>query len=315
MYRLYNRFSGEHLYTTDAHEVSVLTRGDWWDEGIGWISPVKSQIPVYRLYNRFSGEHHYTIDVHEVQVLSTRHHWTKEGIAWYSSPDKEVPVYRQYNPGLRIGQHHYTTDTNEYKVNNSHHGWRGEGIAWHALTVGKPKAHPTYQNPSWMYQISTTQVKPRYPDKGAFSYVSPNKLKKGATRKAVVEAFIQRAVEYIGTKYVWDYALAPGQGVDCSGLVLQAMYAIGINPSRYNPYDHYHTPGHDHYANDMRNDTRIMKVAYGQRQRGDLVFYDGHVAIYIGNDRVIDAQSDGGVKIRSINALGSKVLAIGRLIY
>lgn len=142
IYRLYNPASGEHLYTRDTNEFSVLTHRGWYDEGTAWVSPSWSQTPVYRLYNRISGEHHYTTDGHEVQVLTSRHHWTKEGIAWYSSPNKEVSVYRQYNPGIRIGQHHYTTNTNEYDVNNSRNGWRGEGVAWHALAAGQPKAHP-----------------------------------------------------------------------------------------------------------------------------------------------------------------------------
>lgn len=142
VYRLYNFKSGEHLYTTDAHEVSVLTRGDWWDEGTGWVAPSWSQNPVYRLYNRGLGDHHYTMDAHEIQVLTSRHGWIKEGVAWYSSPGQEVPVYRQYNPSLKVGAHHYTANESEYSVNNSRNGWRGEGIAWYALAVGTPKAHP-----------------------------------------------------------------------------------------------------------------------------------------------------------------------------
>ncbi|MBR5950887.1 MAG: hypothetical protein IKZ87_05570, partial [Actinomycetaceae bacterium] len=138
IYRLYNIISGEHLYTKDVHEVSVLTQKCWVNEGIGWVAPSWSQIPVYRVYNPASGEHHYTLDTHEVEVLATKHGWKNEGIAWYSSQAKEVPIYRQYNQFLRIGQHHYTADRHEYDVLARDHGWVKEGVGWYALGGGQP---------------------------------------------------------------------------------------------------------------------------------------------------------------------------------
>lgn len=133
MYRMYNRLSQEHLYTKDAHERDVLSRGDWTYEGVGWVAPEKSGTPVYRLYNPILCDHHYTADKHEVDVLTARYNWRYEGIGWYSSDAKEVPVYRQFHPALRVGSHNYTADTNEYNVNNSRNGWRGEGIGWYAI--------------------------------------------------------------------------------------------------------------------------------------------------------------------------------------
>lgn len=56
-----------------------------------------------------------------------------------------------------------------------------------------------------------------------------------------------------------------------------------------NPWDHYYTPGHDHYAVWMRETKGFKHVALEDRQRGDLVFYEGHVAIYLGNDEILDA--------------------------
>ena len=69
----------------------------------------------------------------------------------------------------------------------------------------------------------------------------------------------------------------------------------------YTPGDHYLTPGHDQYANAMANDPGFMTVAFEDRERGDLIFYDGHVGIYIGDDMIIDAYPDGGgVQVRSM---------------
>lgn len=133
MYRMYNRISHEHLYTSDAHERDVLRKGDWNYEGVGWVAPKKSNTPVYRLYNPVLGDHHYTTDNNEVKVLTSKHGWRYEGIGWYSADTKEVPVYRQFNPGLTVGSHNYTVDSNEYKVNNTRNGWKGEGVAWYGM--------------------------------------------------------------------------------------------------------------------------------------------------------------------------------------
>lgn len=168
-----------------------------------------------------------------------------------------------------------------------------------------------YQNPYPYYAINGQSVRPRV-SYGIFSYVSPIGIGYNATRSQCVEAFIATAYRYIGTPYVWDYACAPGVGVDCAGLVLQCMYSVGMNPSRYSPYDHYNTYGHDHYANDMRNDPYIRKVAVSQRQRGDLLFWPGHVAIYIGGNQVIEA-GHGHVTIGSPDYSIASATACGRL--
>ena len=162
-----------------------------------------------------------------------------------------------------------------------------------------------YQNPLGYYQVSTNNVwVPNYSGNPAFSYTTPSQIGLAADRWDCIETFINTAYSYLGTPYVWDYALAPGLGIDCAGLVMQALYATGMDlGSGYTPYDHYFTPGHDHYANDMAADDGFMTVSFDDRQRGDLIFYPGHVAIYLGDDMVIDSYpGDGadGVAVRSM---------------
>ena len=162
-----------------------------------------------------------------------------------------------------------------------------------------------YQNPLGYYQVSTWNVwVPNYSGNPAFSYVSPSQIGLAADRWDCIETFISRAYDYMYTPYVWDYALAPGVGIDCAGLVMQALYATGMDlGSGYTPYDHYFTPGHDHYANDMAADPGFMTVPFSDRQRGDLIFYPGHVAIYLGDDLVIDSFPGNGyygVAVRSM---------------
>ncbi|MBF0579674.1 leucine-rich repeat domain-containing protein [Erysipelotrichaceae bacterium RD49] len=130
-YRLYNPNSGEHFYTEALKERDYLIRVGWRDEGVGWIAPKLSTVPVYRLYNQNAGDHHYTVSVNERDELK-RLGWKDEGIGWYSDEGKSVPLLRQYNPNAKAGSHNYTPDEveNDYLVKV---GWRPEGIAWYGL--------------------------------------------------------------------------------------------------------------------------------------------------------------------------------------
>ena len=136
MYRLYNKWTGEHFYTADASEQIDLVRLGWTDEGTGWYAPKVTTIPVYRLYNRYvdGGDHHYTTSSDEKDAC-VEAGWSYEGIAWYS-PDGyfsgQKPLYRQYNPNAKSGAHNYTLSEDETKKVLAA-GWKDEGIAWYGF--------------------------------------------------------------------------------------------------------------------------------------------------------------------------------------
>ena len=159
-----------------------------------------------------------------------------------------------------------------------------------------------YQNPSNYYQVSSMSVTIPHLGQGIFGYRTESRISVSATRNECVNAMITRAYDYVGTTpYIWDYSCAPGVGIDCAGLVMQCLYATGMDLGRYTPWDHYYTPGHDHYANDMWNDPKFMHLDFSQRQRGDLICYNGHIAIYLGNDQIIEAASPRyGVRVHSV---------------
>ena len=162
-------------------------------------------------------------------------------------------------------------------------------------------AYVGFQNPSQYYQVSSSSVSVPHLGQGIFGYRTESRISHTATRQDCINEMVTRAMDYLGTAYRWDYACAPGVGVDCAGLVMQALYATGMDLSPMNPWDHYYTPGHDHYANDMWNSSRFLHKSFSERQVGDLVCYPGHIAIYIGNDQIIEASSPAGkVRIASV---------------
>ena len=117
MYRLYNKYTGEHHYTSSASERDKVIAAGWNDEGVGWYAPSTSSTPVYRVYNSYAqgGEHHYTRDKDEIKTL-VKEGWTDEGIGWYSIDETEkdkTPVYRQYNPNQFSCNHNYTINESE----------------------------------------------------------------------------------------------------------------------------------------------------------------------------------------------------------
>ena len=92
---------------------------------------------------------------------------------------------------------------------------------------------------------------------------------------------------YIGNKYVYGGTSLTG-GIDCSGFVQQIHKKFGISTPR--------TSGA------IRGGGK--SVRYADRMPGDVICYSGHVAIYIGNNKIVHASNSapypkGGIKITS----------------
>ena len=140
MYRLYNKWSGEHFYTADKAERDNLVKIGWTNENVGWVTPVKSNTPVYRLYNPYcaGGDHHYTASTKEYSDLK-KAGWVQEGMCWYSVDYDSVyktAIYRQYNHYQYSCNHNYTIDTAERdKLIKA--GWNDEGISYYGLDFRK----------------------------------------------------------------------------------------------------------------------------------------------------------------------------------
>ena len=154
-----------------------------------------------------------------------------------------------------------------------------------------------YQNPSDYVQISD-----RISTHGYNYYTSPVMTDAASTREDCIEAMIETAFTYEGDKFTNRWSREPGKGVDCSGLVMQAAYGAGVDLWPSNPYRHRW--GDDRYEWESRELAKrddIRTVSYEERERGDLVFFADeketvtHVAIYLGDDKIIHSYRKGGV--------------------
>ena len=111
---------------------------------------------------------------------------------------------------------------------------------------------------------------------------------------ADIVAFAQ---QFVGNPYVWG-GNSLTNGVDCSGFVHQVYAHFGISTPRYSQA--FKSVG--------------QPVSYQNIQAGDVVVYPGHVAIYIGNGNIVEAQSTraGITNSRPVNC--HTIPAIRRLV-
>lgn len=135
--RLYNPYTGEHLFSENGNEVQNLSANGWNFEQFAWKG--EGDAHVYRLYNPWGrgGDHHYTIDKAEVEKCIKNGWSLDEGATLtVSSAQKAgyLPVYRLYNPYEKDHYHHFTTDRNEANARIAD-GWRDEGVAWYVAPV------------------------------------------------------------------------------------------------------------------------------------------------------------------------------------
>lgn len=85
---------------------------------------------------------------------------------------------------------------------------------------------------------------------------------------------VNYALQFVGNPYAWG-GNSLTNGIDCSGFVKQVYAHFGITTPRYS--QSFKTSGQPCSFNNM-------KV-------GDVVVYPGHVAIYMGNGKIVEAQS------------------------
>lgn len=131
---------------------------------------------------------------------------------------------------------------------------------------------------------------------------------------ARVETVVNRALSQLGVPYAWGGGDANGPtrgirdggvadahgdynkiGFDCSGLMIYAFAGVGEALPHYTGYQYTAGP----------------QVPVAQRQRGDMLFWPGHVALYLGDGKMIEAPQSGEVvKISPVRMAGISPMVV-----
>lgn len=112
-----------------------------------------------------------------------------------------------------------------------------------------------------------------------------------STKQSRRSQLVNYALQFVGNRYVWG-GTSLTNGVDCSGFTMRVMEKFGVSLP--------------HYSGSQAQMGK--KVTSATMQPGDLIFYAGsngkvnHVAIYIGNGRIVHAASRrSGIKTSTWN--------------
>ncbi|MBM6969780.1 C40 family peptidase, partial [Mordavella massiliensis] len=117
-----------------------------------------------------------------------------------------------------------------------------------------------------------------------------------AAKAGTGQAIVDYACQFIGNPYVWG-GTSLTEGADCSGFVQSVFAHFGISLPRT--------------TWDMENVG--TPVSYDQAVAGDIILYDGHVGIYMGNGEIVNAiNSRRGIGI--LPATYTNILTVRRLI-
>lgn len=114
---------------------------------------------------------------------------------------------------------------------------------------------------------------------------------------------VNYAKKFVGNKYKYG-GTSLTKGADCSGFTMSVYKKFGKKLP--------------HSSSGQRKVGKKVSGGIKKAKAGDIICYSGHVAIYMGNNKIVHASNSakypkGGIKI-SNNASYKKILAIRRLV-
>lgn len=114
------------------------------------------------------------------------------------------------------------------------------------------------------------------------------------------QAIVNYALQFVGNPYVWG-GNSLTNGIDCSHFVYQVLKNCGVYSGGYVTSYYWRTKG-----------TAVPSLA--QAQAGDVICYNGHVAIYDGNGMIVEAKGSKWGITHDRRANYSTIYAIRRFV-
>ena len=172
---------------------------------------------------------------------------------------------------------------------------------WVQIDLGSVDAEDGSQDGDEKAYISTrdNNVEVRYALNEAIKFTPAKDSSSGgssggsgsSTKQSRRSQLVNYALQFVGNRYVWG-GTSLTNGVDCSGFTMRVMQKFGVSLP--------------HYSGSQAQMGK--KVTSATMKPGDLIFYAGsngkvnHVAIYIGNGRIVHAASRrSGIKTSTWN--------------
>lgn len=149
---LYNPYTHEHFYSSDAAEVKNLVSLGWQNHGRAWYAPEKDAAGaarVYRLFNPYNDDHHYTSSMEEVKACVEAGWQFEENVEIWGFASSDAPsgeasqaprtgVQRLFNPYAERSTHYFTANQ-EDAAKNVALGWKYESTSWYVYSAGQPE--------------------------------------------------------------------------------------------------------------------------------------------------------------------------------
>ncbi|WP_336251069.1 NlpC/P60 family protein [Stomatohabitans albus] len=169
----------------------------------------------------------------------------------------------------------------------------GEGPAdglWLVESVSRSLFSPRVQVSLTRKEPALAEPPPEPVNETPGSYDGPGKVDTAVqprTGTSVDPEFVQVGAKMLGRMYDWGGTGTPGRGVDCSGLIVYALRPFGIRPPRV--------------ARDQLKWGRRIPIEQALATYGALVGRinppgrkaSGHIAISLGDGRILEAPSTG----------------------
>lgn len=127
--------------------------------------------------------------------------------------------------------------------------------------------------------------------------VDPSEYESSGSGSGSGSSVVDYATQFVGNPYVWG-GTSLTNGADCSGFVQSVYSNFGVSLPRTS----------------YEQQNAGTEVSYADAQPGDLICYGGHVAIYMGDGKIVHASnSRDGIKI-SNDATYRTILSVRRLV-